>query len=162
MDRVTRLPLAIASTICLAVTLTPGATLTHVKLVPLLNSVTRQNAGGNLGWWIRTRLPSCNGGGGRSATRETLAVHSGHRSTSTTTDHTSAGGAGISTVIMNIRVIDPIPYLERTSANLVLRRQEAMGRKTYSAVTATPSLTPAIRPLSAPPSALTFVVRNGS
>ena len=76
------------------------------KPAPGLNSVTRQCAGGNFGWCTRARLPTCSGPDDSFLTREMLGAHSGHRSTFASTDHTSGGGAAMSTVILNwVRII---------------------------------------------------------
>ena len=61
-DRVARLPLACGSTQCRAVTRTPGLPVTQVKLRPSSSSVTRQSAGGSLGWRMRAWLPDVTGG----------------------------------------------------------------------------------------------------
>src|SRR5690348_322417 len=102
MDSVTWQPPATGSMAWLPVTRNPGAVLTQVKPAPGFSSVTRQYAGGNFGWCTRARLPTCKGPGESFLTRETLAVHSGQRSTSAITDHTRRGAAGISTMILKL------------------------------------------------------------
>ena len=54
-----RLPVAIGSTKWFATTRMPGAVLTHVKPSGSMR-VAFQNAGGNFGWLIFTRLPTRN------------------------------------------------------------------------------------------------------
>src|SRR5947209_14965208 len=83
-------------TSCRAVVSAPGARCTHVQDRPGSISVTFQASAPIPGCLITNRLPTPRPVPSRPTSDVTDAVHSGQRSTSLNTSHTSCAGASIS------------------------------------------------------------------
>src|SRR5262249_3660191 len=71
----------------------------HAHDRPVSTDVTVHTSLGNLGWMISNRRPGSSPSPSRAVSRVTEAVHSGHRSTSENTSHTTPGGASISMLL---------------------------------------------------------------
>src|SRR5690349_21239052 len=84
-------------TSCRASVVPPGDRCTHVHPAPGTSSVTSHTSFGIRGCLISNRLPTARPGPSSATSRVTEAVHSGQRSTSLKTSHTTAAGASIST-----------------------------------------------------------------
>ena len=98
IDRVTRDPSPFASTRCRAAMRRPGiACVSHVNARPASNSVTCHVEGARPCSRTRARAVFRSSPPSSSLMLRVDRVHSGHRSTSAITDHTTDGAASIST-----------------------------------------------------------------
>jgi hypothetical protein len=77
-------------------TVLPGCRCTQVKALPGSSAVTVYVPVGIRGWETSTREPTARGPASSGRTLLTESVHSGHRSTSTSTSHTRSGEAATS------------------------------------------------------------------
>ena len=90
--------------------LMPGAVAVQLNDTPGANSVTRQSVMGSFGCVIRAVLPRSSGPASSRSTRSMPAVHSGHRSTSTSVSQIRSGSASILMEVANRRLLMPGPY----------------------------------------------------
>ena len=80
---------------------TPGVWEAQVNSRPSVSSVTRHTAGRSFGWVNRAVAPTASGPGSPRSARDTEAVHSGQRGTSTSTAQTCSTSAAISVSASN-------------------------------------------------------------